>query len=31
MVFEKFCIATRTKKKQNTFVFCFFFSVRKRT
>ena len=25
MVFEKFCITTRTKKNQNTFVFWFFF------
>ena len=25
MLFEKFCIATRTKKNQNTFVFWFFF------
>ena len=25
MVFEKFCITTRTKKNQNTLVFWFFF------
>ena len=25
MVFKKFCITTRTKKNQNTFVFWFFF------
>ena len=29
MVFKKFCITTRTKKNQNTFVFWFFFFAAK--